>query len=268
MDFTKVKTVFLDGDGVLWRAQTPMPGLNEFFDTLEEQGKNWALLTNNNTNSVQTYVEKLTNFGVKTKLEQVFSSITASVDYLLEQYGAGAPIHVVGMEPMVLAIQQAGFKVSTGEVMPDHKVVAVMAGMDRAITHEKIKIAMRLILGGADFIATNIDSSFPTEAGLNPGTGMVIGALHYTTEIAPLVIGKPEKAIYESALKKMKADRESTIMIGDRLTTDILGAQRVGITAVAVLTGVTDRELLTTSEIKPDFVFEDISEITKAMNGL
>jgi 4-nitrophenyl phosphatase len=145
--------------------------------------------------------------------------------------------------------------------------VAVVAGMDRQITHDKIKIAIRQIFQGADFIATNIDGTFPTDEGLNPGTGMVIGALAYTAERKPIIVGKPETAIFEAALSKMKANRESTIMVGDKLTTDILGAQRAGITSVDVLSGVTTKEILATSEIQPDYVFDDLAAITAAMKG-
>ena len=126
--------------------------------------------------------------------------------------------------------------------MPGHEVVAVAAGMDRALTHDKVKVAMRLIHGGAEFVATNTDGSFPTPDGLNPGTGMVIGALQATSGVAPTIMGKPERAIYDVSMRAMKADPLTTAMLGDRLNTDILGAQRVGIGTIGVLSGVMTRE--------------------------
>lgn len=267
MDFTKVKTAFLDGDGVLWRSNQPMPGLNEFFDALKSHGIQWALLTNNNTHSVQDYVKKLTGFGIPAEKEQIFSSVTATVDYLQEHYPAGCAMHVVGMDSLIDAVKEAGFKVTASEEVPQQPVKAVVAGMDRDLNLKKVEIAMRQIFQGADYIATNVDGSYPTPSGLSPGTGMVIGALHYTSETAPLVIGKPEKIIFETALKRMKADKENTVMIGDRLSTDILGAHRAGITTIAVLTGVSTSEDIDAAEVKPDFVFDNIGEITAAING-
>ena len=267
MDFSKIKTVFLDGDGVLWRSTQPMPGLNDFFQALDAHKMQWALLTNNNTHSVQNYIDKLTGFGIPTKKEQIFSSVTATVDYLHEHYPAGSPMHVVGMPSLIEAVTEGGFDVSAGLKEPTTTVKAVVAGMDRELNLKKVEIAMRQILKGADFIATNIDGSYPIPSGLSPGTGMVIGALHYTTEKAPIVIGKPEKYIFETAIKHLKADKESTIMIGDRLSTDILGAHRAGITTIAVLTGVSKREEMESAEVKPDYVFDNIAEITASING-
>lgn len=267
MDFSKIKTAFLDGDGVLWRSSQPMPGLNEFFDALANKGIQWALLTNNNTHSVQDYVNKLTGFGIPTEKEQIFSSVTATLDYLMDHYPAGSAMHIVGMDALIDAVKEAGFQVTASEEVPQHAVKAVVAGMDRELTLKKVEVAMRQIFSGADYIATNVDGSYPTPAGLSPGTGMVIGALHYAAETAPLVIGKPERFIFETALKRMHAEKESTIMIGDRISTDILGAHGTGLTTIAVLTGVSTREDIDAAEVKPDYVYDNIGEITAAING-
>jgi HAD superfamily hydrolase (TIGR01450 family) len=137
--------------------------------------------------------------------------------------------------------------------------------MDREINLDKITIAMRLILDGADFIATNTDGSFPTPEGINPGTGTVIGALHYASGTAPFVVGKPQSAIFETALRSLGSSAEDTLMVGDRLDTDILGANRLGIDSAAVLTGVTSREEIKNHEIQPDFIFEDIQSLGQAL---
>ena len=258
IELKKTKTILFDGDGVLWKGDMPIPGIAELFSTLDEKEINWALLTNNNTRTAQDYVDKLNKFGVTADLSRVFTSSTATAAYLLERYGRGAAVHAVGMSGLLVTLEEAGFKVSTGETMPEHEVVAVVSGMDRQINHEKIKVAMRLILGGADFIATNTDGSFVTPEGVNPGTGMVIGALHYASGTAPLVIGKPEKAIFETALKRFKAAPKDSLMVGDRLNTDILGAQRLGIPTAAVLTGVSSWEEIPASEIQPNVIYADI----------
>ena len=171
------------------------------------------------------------------------------------------------MRGVIETLQDAGFDVSFGEEMPDHGVVAVAAGMDRCLTFDKAKVATRLILGGAEFVATNTDGTFPAPDGLSPGTGMVIGALRGTTGVEPTVIGKPEKAIFEAALEALLADKAATSMIGDRLETDILGAQRVGIPTIGVLSGVTSPEQMAASDIQPDIIFDSIAELAAALES-
>ena len=265
MDLEHVETFLIDGDGVLWRGDRAMPGLDHFFDVMRQREMRWALLTNNNTRTVGEYLTKLAGLGIEADAGQIFSSSTATAVYLEKRYGTGAPVHAVGMSGVIETLQDAGFLVSFGEEMPDHDVVAVAAGMDRGLTFDKAKVATRLILGGAEFVATNTDGTFPTPNGLSPGTGMVIGALKGTTGVNPTVIGKPEKAIFEAALEALSADKATTAMIGDRLETDILGAQRLGIHTIGVLSGVTTREEMATSGIQPDVVFESIAELAEVL---
>jgi 4-nitrophenyl phosphatase len=265
MDLDRIETFLLDGDGVLWRGDQPMPGLNRFFEILDARGIRWALLTNNNTRTVGDYLAKLAGFGVEVDATQIFTSSTTTADYLKHKYGPGAPVHAVGMKGVIDTLRDAGFKVTTGEEMPDHSVAAVAAGMDRSLTFDKVKVATRLILSGAEFVATNTDGTFPTPDGLSPGTGMVIGALKGTTGVEPTIIGKPETAIYEAALAALGVDKATAAMIGDRMETDILGAQRVGIATIGVLSGVTSPEQMAASNIRPDIVFESISELATAM---
>jgi 4-nitrophenyl phosphatase len=260
-----INTILFDGDGVLWKADEPIDGIQPLFAYLNEKGINWALLTNNNTKTAQNYVDKLIKFGVPADSSVVFTSSTATAAYILENYGPEAALHVVGMDGLLITLREAGFLVSTGETPPEHPVVAVVSGMDRQITHDKIKVAMRLIMNGADFIATNTDGSFVTPEGFNPGTGMVIGALQFASGTNPTVMGKPEAAIFQTALKRFKADPSTTLMVGDRLNTDILGANRLGITTAMVLTGVNSREEVETGEVKPDLIYNDITVLLQAL---
>ena len=150
--------------------------------------------------------------------------------------------------------------------MPENEIAAVVAGMDLQLNHDKIKTAMRLIMNGAAYIATNTDGSYPTPEGINPGTGMVIGALQFASGVNPIVTGKPNPAIFKSALKELGANPADTLMIGDRLETDILGANNLGIQTAAVLTGITSREEINQSDIKPDFIFKNIATLHQALD--
>ena len=265
MDLAQIKTFLIDGDGVLWRGDKAIPGLARFMDVLAARDMRWALLTNNNTRTVGDYITKLAGFGVPVDAGIIFSSSTVTADYLRERYGYGAPVHAVGMRGLTETLADAGFTLTHGEKAPQHEVVAVAAGMDRTITHEKIQIAMRLILAGAEFVATNTDGTYPTPEGLAPGTGMVIGALQATTGVTPVIIGKPQRAIFDQAMKALGADPATTAMIGDRLNTDILGGQRAGIATIGVLTGVTSPEQMAASPVRPDLIFDSIAGITRLL---
>jgi 4-nitrophenyl phosphatase len=265
MTLEKFSTILLDGDGVLWKSDQPIPGINPFFDFLTEHHIKWALLTNNNTRTAQDYIDKLGKFGITANQDMVFTSSTATADYLLDRFGLGAHLHVVGMDGLITTLREAGFILTVGEEQPKNVVSAVVAGMDRSINHQKIKIAMRLILDGAAYIATNTDGSFPTPEGINPGTGMVIGALQFASGTEPYVVGKPQPQIFNTALKSLGSNKKETLMVGDRLETDILGANNLGIKTAAVLSGVTYREEINQKDIKPDYIFKDIADLHQAL---
>ncbi|UCG24963.1 MAG: HAD-IIA family hydrolase [Chloroflexota bacterium] len=266
MDLDSVRTLLIDGDGVLWRGDEAIPGLDHFAAVLRRRSIRWALLTNNNTRTVDDYVTKLAGFGLDADPGMVFTSSTATADYLVDRYGVGAPVHALGMSGLIEALGEAGFHLTHGEQAPEHDVVAVAAGMDRDLTYKKVKIAIRLIFAGAEFVATNTDGTYPTPDGLSPGTGMVIGALQGSSGVTPTVIGKPERAIFQAAMKSLGANAATTAMIGDRLETDILGAKRAGIAAIGVLSGVSTREQLAGSAIQPDVLFESIAELAQAFD--
>lgn len=265
MKLKKYGTILLDGDGVLWKANQPLPGINPFFEFLEDQGIKWALLTNNNTRTAQTYLDKLLSFGIRAELNSIFTSSTVTADYLLGKYGVEARLHVIGMDGLTSPLKEAGFHFTQGEEQPAESVAAVVAGMDWELNYEKIKIAMRLIQGGADFVATNTDGSYPTPDGFSPGTGMVIGALQGASGVTPYIVGKPFPAIFRTSLMALKAKVEDTLMVGDRLETDIQGAKQMGINSAALLSGITSREEIQTKDIQPDFVFQDISALHLAL---
>jgi 4-nitrophenyl phosphatase len=266
MKLSRYTAILLDGDGVLWKSDQPLPGINPFFDFLESEGIKWALLTNNNSHSVQSYVNKLERFGIQADTRQIYSSSSVTTSYLQDHFSRGSNIHIVGNEALISAVKEAGYKITHGEQKPVAPVSAVVAGMDREINYEKIKIAMRLIRSGSAFIATNTDGSYPTPNGICPGTGMVIGALQFASGKLPYVVGKPQPSIFQAALKSLDSKPEDTLMIGDRLETDILGANQLGIQTAALLTGVSTREEINQSKIQPDFIFEGIPALHQALS--
>lgn len=258
MNLSTISGVVMDMDGVLWRGEMMLPGVDEFFALLRGRGLPFALATNNSSKTPADYVTKLAGMGIHGVEErQIVTSGTATMDYLRSHYPAGISIHVIGGDGLKRMIAEAGF------VLGDEASV-VVAGIDVHLTYEKLKQANRLIRGGADFIGTNADASIPTAEGFAPGAGSILAALRTASSREPLVIGKPGTPMFEAALKTLGTTPATTLMIGDRLDTDIRGAQSAGLKAALVLTGVATLADVEAGTIKPDGVFEGLPALMAA----
>ena len=177
-------------------------------------------------------------------------------------YAIGSPrarrVLVVGGEWLATVLTRAGYTVV------EQDADAVIVGIDWNLTYEKLKRATREIRRGAKFIGTNADKTFPAEDGIVPGAGSILAALEAASETAPIVIGKPERTMFDIAVEKMGIAPEVTATLGDRLETDIEGGHRAGLKSILVLTGVTTREMLAHSPIQPHWVFEDLDALRAA----
>jgi len=253
---TDITHLIIDMDGVLYRGNTPMPGLQEFFTFLREHPIPFILATNNSTQTPRQRVEKLARMGVQISPEEVLNSGQATARALSREYPPGTRVHVFGSDALREAVQEEGF------VLADEDVQLVVASMDRDVNFEKLKRATLLIRGGARFVATNLDPTQPTEEGLWPGTGSLIAALRTATETEPLVVGKPEPTMFQLAVEQMGARAETTAAIGDRVDTDILGGLRAGLITICVLSGSSGRK--EAEAVGPDFIFDDVAALLKA----
>ena len=248
--------LIIDMDGVLYRGDSPLPRLREFFAFLRQKPIPFILATNNSTRTSEEYASKLARMGVEVLPEEVLTSGQATAQVLAGEYPRGTRAHIFGTPALREAMIKEGF------VVADEDVALVVASMDRSVTYEKLKEATLLIRGGARFVATNRDPTFPSEEGLLPGTGSLIAALETASGVEPLVIGKPQPTMFQLAMTQMNARPEMTATIGDRLDTDILGGQRAGLTTICVLSGSTTRA--EAEAFGPDFIFEDIADLLDA----
>ena len=258
VDFSTIKGVICDMDGVLWRGETPLPGLRDFFALLEARRINYVLATNNASKTPEQYVEKLARLGIETNADHVLNSATAAADYLATQAAPGTPVYAIGGPGTREALRLHGFALTDG----DHADYVVV-GWDRELTWQKLATATLLIRGGAGFIATNPDRTFPMEDGLVPGNGAQVAALITATDVTPVMAGKPGPLLYERALARMGLTAEETLVIGDRLDTDILGGLRLGMPTALVLSGITQPDELAGSPIHPDVIFEDLAALVQ-----
>jgi len=250
-----IRHLLIDMDGVLWRGDAPLPGLQAFFAFLHEQNIDYTLATNNASRTPDQYADKLAGFDVQVPEVSILTSSLVVAAYLRDVAPAGAPVYAIGEEGLVQALEDQGF------VVTDDDAQYVVVGWDRGLTYQKLTTAAILIHRGAAFVGTNPDVTYPTEEGPAPGNGAILAAIEAATGVEPIVTGKPEPRMYEEALHRMGAAPETTAMIGDRIDTDIAGASRAGLRTILTLSGITTRDDLKTLDIKPDLVSDHLADL-------
>lgn len=253
-----VKALVLDMDGVLWRDTQALLDMPTFFQVVKELGLPIVFATNNGTRSVSMYVERLEGFGVSVEPWQIVNSASATADYLARRFPQRGPIFTVAENGVIDALRETGFEPVTEEV---EGILAVVAGMDRKATYEKMAIATLLIRSGVPFIGTNPDLTFPIPRGLVPGAGAFITFLEAASGVTPVMIGKPEPYLYQFAMERLGVAPAETLAVGDRLETDILGGQRAGCPTMLVLSGVTTVEQAACWTPQPDLILPNLADL-------
>lgn len=256
---TQLRSVIIDMDGVLYRGSTPILGAASFLGFLRESGIPFLLLTNNSTLTAEQYAAKLALMGVQVEADCILTSAEATARYLAGIAPPGTEVFAIGEDGVETELTARGFV-----LRDDTKVAYVVVGFDRHFTYRKMATACLAIRAGARFIGTNPDKTYPSELGQMPGNGAALAAIEAGTDTAPLVIGKPQPAIFNLALRKLGAEAATSAVVGDRLDTDILGGQRVGLASILVLSGVTSPKQIQDSSIAPDFVYEDVAALHRA----
>lgn len=253
-----IKGLILDMDGVLWKDTEPIGDLPAIFQAFNDQGLKVILATNNGTKTVDEFFSKIRRFGVELEDWQVISAAQATAIHLAEKYPEGCNVYAVGTPSLVKILEDAGLTVFTER---SDEIQVVVAAMDTSLTYEKIKNAELLVRGGCEFIGTNPDVTYPSAEGLIPGAGTVIAAIEVASGHKAKIIGKPEPLLYQMALRRLGLQPEETLGVGDRLETDILGAQAAGIRSAFVLSGASTLEQAQQMTTPPDIILNDLSEL-------
>jgi 4-nitrophenyl phosphatase len=259
------KAWIFDMDGVLYRGSAPLAGVRELLDALALRERKVMLATNNSMATPASYERRLAAMGISVPAAEIITSSLATRDYLQQTLPEGAGIYVIGMPALrELLFDGTSFHpVQYGEETP----AAVVIGLDLEFTYDKLKAANAALRAGAHFIATNADTTLPTEAGLVPGAGSLIAAVVAASGRQPIVIGKPETPMLEMAMLRMGVRPDETVMVGDRLDTDILAGERAGMPTVLVLTGVSTRADLAEAEALPDVIVSDLPSLVEALTA-
>ena len=258
-----IKALILDMDGVIWRSDTPIGDLAEIFARIEARGLKYVFATNNGTRTPEQYVERLAEFGVKVKPSQVVTS-ALGVAYMLAvsgKYPKGTKIFMIGEDGIKVALEEKGFEVLSTNDAPEAKVVVM--GIDRDITFDKMREATLLVRSGVPFYATNPDKTFPTPRGEIPGAGAWISVITTATEVEPVIAGKPFPFMMELSMEILGTKKEETLVVGDRLETDIAAGQAVGCPCALVLSGVSTREQAEQWEPKIDVIADDLAALVQ-----
>ncbi len=244
----------LDLDGTLYRGDSVIPGAIEAVHRLHQRGDRVVFLTNNSGRTREQVAEKLRSFGVEASPEEVVSSALATADVLARR-GVRAVFAICG-EGLRSAMRERGIELLDGS--PD-AVDAVVVGWDPTADYDKLKTGGLLVQRGAALVASNPDAAFPAPDGLWPGAGALLSVITTTTGVSPEIIGKPYAPLFETALDRAGGGRP--LVVGDRLDTDIAGANRLGWDSLLVFTGITTPEALASSSVLPTYVGEDIGAL-------
>ncbi len=256
------KGLILDMDGVLWTDSAPIGNLASIFSRIKELGLGVAMATNNSSRTVNQYVQRLLEFGVSVEPWQVITSSLAVADMMARQLPAGAPIFAIGEQGLQDAMRETGFELLSIEQA--ERAEAVVIGIDRGISFDKMREATLLVRAGKPFFATNPDRTFPTPRGQIPGAGAWISVIVTATDIQPIYAGKPFPYILELALERLKTPRDATFVVGDRLETDIAGGQAIGCPTALVLSGVSTIEQAQSWTPAVDIITDDLASLVGA----
>jgi len=254
----------IDLDGVVYVENKTINGAKETIEAIRKLGKSVIFLTNDPRGSSREYSEKLKSMDIQASPKDVITSAMAVAEYIKEHYKLdGKRAYVVGSNALKEEIKATGLRLSQGEEAKEADFVIV--GGHQGFNYEEMKIAAFAIRNGARFFATNCDPVFPTPEGLVPATGAILASIEVASGKKAIAVGKPEPIMFEVA-KKLLPSEERIAIVGDRLDTDILGGKRAGISTILVLSGSTNRDDLSKSEIKPDYVINDIRDLLEAVS--
>ena len=244
----------MDMDGVLVHEEHAIPGAAEFLSRLRELGVPFLVLTNNSMYTPRDLSARLRLSGLEVPETSIWTSALATAQFLQAQRPGGSAF-VVGEVGLTTALHAVGYTLS--DRSPDY----VVLGETRTYSFERITKAIRLIVAGARFIATNPDNVGPTPEGPLPATGSVAALISKASGVEPYYVGKPNPLMMRSALNAIEAHSEHTAMIGDRMDTDMVAGLEAGLRSILVLTGVSTRELAQRYPYRPSLIVDSVADL-------
>ena len=244
----------IDMDGVIYHGNMLLPGVVDFLNWLEEAGKKYLFLTNSPERTPKELHEKLERLGINVGEEHFYTSALATAGFLSSQKENGSA-YIIGDAGLIHAMYSIGYSVNN--VNPDYVVV----GDTHSYNFEKVELAVNLVLRGAKLIGTNSDISGPVENGITPSTKALIAPIEIATGKKAYFVGKPNPLMMRIALKRLGSKREDTIVIGDRMDTDVRCGLESEIDTLLVLSGITKREDIDKYPYRPQYILNGIIDL-------
>jgi NagD protein len=249
-----IKNYLIDMDGVLLRGTMLIPGAAEFVQRLRTQQIPFLIFTNNSQYTPRDLQMRLHYMGLEVPPDAIFTSALATAQFLHSQRPGGRA-YTLGESGLTTALHDIGY------ILTDQEPEYVVLGETTTYSFERITQAIRFVTAGARFIATNPDVMGPGEGGIVPATGAVAALISAATGIKPYFVGKPNPLMMRTALRTINAHSQDSVMIGDRMDTDIVAGTESGLRTILVLTGVTRREQVERFPYRPTWIHESIADI-------
>jgi 4-nitrophenyl phosphatase len=262
LTWERYKNFIVDMDGVIYRGKYPLPGSDDFFRFLRERKSKIAFFSNNSTITKDQYVDKLKKMDIYAIKDEIISSSSITAYYIAKE-NPQSKVFCIGEEGIRDELKKNGIKIIDDSSR--EKVDLVIVGMDRHFNFDKLTKAMRHVLNGAQLYGTNPDLTYPMEDGLIPGCGAILASIEACTDTKAKVFGKPRPESIQFLLEMTGFSIGDTILIGDRLDTDIVLAKQQNIFSILVLTGVHQGEDVKKTGIIPDMIVENLIELKKIM---
>jgi 4-nitrophenyl phosphatase len=263
MTSDNIKALIIDMDGVIWKGDAPIGNLTAIFKRIRERGLKFVFATNNSTKTSEQYVTRLKEVGVDVEPGQVVTSSQAAAHAMSQKFPRGTKVFMIGEDGVRLALEEEGFEVLSVEKASN--AAAVVIGMDRGVTFQKMVEATLLVRRGIPFYATNSDKTFPTPRGQVPGAGAWASVIVTASGVEPIIAGKPFPFLMDLSLEKLGTTKEETLVVGDRLETDIAAGQGSGCRTALVLSGVSTQKEADQWQTPIDFIASDLSSLIEVI---
>lgn len=266
MELKDKKLFLLDMDGTIYLDDYLFDGVLEFLEEIKNRNGRYIFMTNNSSKSVTAYIEKLNKLGIPATKDDFMTSVDATIEFLKEKYGSMAfdkLIYIMGTQSFMNQMKEAGFNITTDE---SSDVEVILCGFDRELTYKKLEDICKMLSDktrNIDYFATNPDWVCPTDFGSVPDCGSMCQMLEIATGKKPYFIGKPQPDMALLSMKKTGFSKEETLVIGDRLYTDVACGVNAGVDSCFVLSGEGTMEDLKKYDVKPTYILENIKELLR-----
>lgn len=264
MELKDKKLFLFDIDGTVSVGDTLYDGSRDLFDYIESVGGRSYFITNNSTKSTQSYIEKFAKWGIETEARQFVTAGYVSMLYLKKTFG-GKKIYVAGTASYIRELRANGLNITEE---PDGDAAAVMIAFDDEVTYKKLYGACKLLFEkDIPYIGTNPDLRCPAPFGFIPDCGAICGAVDAATGKTPLYIGKPNRIMVDMCVEDSGFSYDETVVVGDRLYTDIAVGINAGVDTIAVLTGEATREEIASTQFVPRYVYGNVRALVEDLKA-